>query len=214
MARPSEPLLAWLRKTLDEKGVNTAKVAETSGLTRARVRKILTGGEPMLVDELLAITRALELTPAELAAAGELPAEPAPALRIAADEPEPEGPKVDPWGNQPEQLIRIAFALGCDFFLLVDGAQLEGSKLPQSVINQYRGRDLPIKLDAAYHKYNNPRYDDLCVTLALSFDAVYDCRFPWSAIKQVVFFPVAPEPEPPGDEPAPPSGGPKLRLVT
>ncbi|MBA2321954.1 MAG: helix-turn-helix transcriptional regulator [Deltaproteobacteria bacterium] len=211
MARPSDPLLDWLRKKLDEKGMNTARIAEVAGLPRARVRKLLVGAEPMLVDELLAITKALELTPTELAAAGEISDPEPPGLRVAHEEEEPEGPRVDAWGNQPRQLFEVAFALGCDFFFLLDGAQLEGTKLPASVIAQYRGRDLPIKLDAKYHAYNDPKYDDASITLSLSFDALYTCRFPWSAIKQVIFFPVAPEPDEPDEPDAP---GPQLRLVT
>jgi hypothetical protein len=217
MARPSDPLLAWIRQKLGEKGLNTAKVAETAGIGRAHLRKLLTGAEPMLVDELLSITRALELSPAELAAAGDIPdAEPPTVLRVARED-EQMLPLVDAWGNQPEQLFKVAFSLGCDFLFLVDGAQLPGSGVPPAVLAQYRGRDLPIKLDAAYHKYNAPRYDPAGVTVSLSFDALYECRFPWSAIKQVVFFPVAPEPEPePASEPAPvppTRGGPKLRLI-
>ncbi len=212
MPRPSEPLLAWLRKKFEEKHLNTAKVAAAAGLDRAHLRRVLTGAEPMLVDELLAITRSLELTPAELMAAGEIPdPEPTPLLRVAGAE-EPAHPQVDPWGNQPEQLFRIAFSLGCDFLFLVDGAQLGESKVPASVLAQYRGRDLPVKLDAAYHKYNAPRYDPVGISLSLSFDAVYDCRFPWSSVKQVVFFPFLPESEP-APQAGPTGGGPKLRLL-
>ena len=79
---------------------------------------------------------------------------------------------------------------------------------------------MPIKLDAAYHKYNQPLYDATAITLTLSFDALYECRFPWSAIKQVIFYPLYEAPEdseednpPAPDEPSP-SGGSHLRLVT
>lgn len=213
MARPSDPLLAWLRNKLDEKGMKTATLAEATSLPRARLRKVLTGSDAMLVDELLAITRALELSPAELASAGELPESAPPTLRVAEADDGDESPRVDPWGNQPRQLFEIAFALGCDFFFVVDGTQLEGSKLPASVLTQYRGKDVPIKLDAAYHKHNNPRYEEAGIRLALSFDALYECHFPWSAIKQVIFFPLAPEPDEPADTP-PAQSGPLLRLVT
>jgi transcriptional regulator with XRE-family HTH domain len=217
MPRPSDPLLAWLRTHLERKRLNTARLAESAGIERARLRKILAGTEPMLVDELLGISRALDLSPSDLAGADipeVIPGAEARPLRVAEDD-EDVGPKVDPWGNQPEQLFRIAFGLGCDFFFLSEAAQLEKSGIPESVLTQYRGRDLPVKLDAAYHQYNQPRYDPVAVTLTLSFDALYDCRFPWSAIKQVIFYPVPPEPEPTEEiEEEKPKGAPHLRLVT
>ncbi len=227
MSRPSDPLLAWLRKHLDRKGWNTARVAEAAGLDRGRVRKLLAGSEPMLVDELLAISRSLELSPADMAGLDmpEIPDGPvavhgaeALSLHLAEDDAEDPGPRVDPWGNQPEQLVRVAFMLGCDFFLLLDASQLQGSGVPQSVLTQYRGKDLPIKLDAAYHPYNTPQYDPLGLSIRLSFDALYECRFPWSAFKQVIFFPVPPDPsdELASDESSdiPVAGAPHLRLVT
>jgi hypothetical protein len=67
-----------------------------------------------------------------------------------------------------------------------------------------------------YHAYNEPRYHEHGITLTLSFDALYDCTFPWSAIKQFIFFPVSPDaqqPKPDSDEDKSPSG-PHLRLVT
>lgn len=218
MARPSDPLLAWLRKHLDRKGWNTARVAEEAGLDRARVRKVLAGHEPMLVDELLAISRSLELTPADMAGV-DLP-EPVPGaeavqLHVADEGLDDTLPRVDPWGNQPEQLVRVAFLLGCDFLVAFDTTQLDGSGVPEATLVSYRGKskDLAIKFDAAFHKYNQPRYDPLGLTVQLSFDAVYTCRFPWTAFRQVIFFPVASEPT---DEPEelPTPGVPHLRLVT
>jgi transcriptional regulator with XRE-family HTH domain len=230
MTRPSAPLLEWLRDMLKQKGLNTAHLADASGLPRARVRKILSGAEDMTVDELMMLSDALQLDPSDLSAAtvAQLPS--ADAIHDAADAgpltpvhggedaaTEPELPAVDPWGNQPEQLFKIAFALGCDFFFLADTAALEDSGVPAAVVDQYRGRELPIKLDAAYHKYNDPQYLDDAIQLTLSFDKLYDCTFKWSAIRQLVLFPVAPEGTADEEEPEPdpPSGGPPhLRLVT
>lgn len=223
VARPSDPLLAWLRKHLDRKGWNTARIAEAAGLERGRVRKLLAGAEPMLVDELLAISRSLELSPADMAGLDipepdtlphVVPGAEAVPLHLAEENAEEPGPRVDPWGNQPEQLVRVAFMLGCDFFLLLDPAQLDGSGVPPAVLGQYRGKDLPIKLDAAYHRYNQPKYDPHGLTIRLSFDALYECRFPWSAFKQVIFFPVPPEPSDDDLEEIPVAGAPHLRLVT
>lgn len=218
MARPSDPLLALLRRLLDERGMNTARLAEQTQITRPRARKILAGTEPMLVDELLRIGEALKLSPADLGlAAGTIPVgEPEGDHSAAAagladanhddalDFPEASldrksEPTVDPWGNQPEQLFRIAFGLGCDFFFLVDTQQIEDSGVPKHVLTSYAGRELPIRLDAAYHAYNEPRYSENSVTLTLSFDALYECTFPWGAIKQFVLFPATPD-EPPAEE--------------
>jgi hypothetical protein len=72
-----------------------------------------------------------------------------------------------------------------------------------------KGRDLPIKLDAAYHRYHQPAYDEHGVSLTLSFDRLYRCTFPWPAIEQVVFKLVPPEPVAPPE----PKKRPGLRLV-
>ena len=197
MGRPSAPLLSWLRDMLKQKGLNTAHVADASGIPRARIRRILDGTEDMTVDELMLLSDSLQLDPADLSSQAIAQAE------AKADAPviEPEDTLgVDPWGNQPEQLFRIAFGLGCDFFFLADTTQLEGSGVPETVLKQYNGRELPIKLDAAYHKYNDPKYGPDGITLTLSFDQLYDCTFRWPAIKQFVLFPLAPEPPSDTDE--------------
>ena len=217
MPRPSEPMLAWLRKLVEGRGLNTAQVATKVGLPRARVRKILVGAEPMLVDELVQISNALEIKPADMGMPGQL--EESPELTVAPDPdalPAATTPAVDPWGNHPEQLFRVGFALGCDFFFLAKADELTGCGVPAHVLAQYRGGEMPIRLDAQYHSHNAPTYDDTAVTIQLSFDTVYACRFPWTAIRQVIFFPAMPDPvtlDPPSeDEPTPPK--PHLRLVT
>jgi len=218
---PSEPLLTWLRDLIKRKGLNTAAVAERAHLPRSRVRKLLAGSEPMLVDELMQLSSALEIDPSDMGLAeapgestGQEPAPtPAPAVAEAADTP-----IVDAFGNHPEQLFRVAFGLGVDFFFLSEAQQLEDSGVPGSVLSQYEGREIPIKLDAAYHSYNNPRYTDHGITLTLSFDQLYECTFPWSAVKQFILFPatpdVPPDPEPEGEDSTEEKGVPHLRLVT
>jgi hypothetical protein len=124
---------------------------------------------------------------------------------------------LDPYGNHPEQLFRAAFALGIDFMFVVATDNLEDSGVPKSTLEQYSGRELPIKLDAAFHVHNNPSYNDVGVSLTLSFDALYTCSFPWSVFRQFIFFPVIPdaiEEEEEEEAPDPNSGRPKLRLVT
>jgi len=208
MSRPSAPLLSWLRNMLKEKGLNTARVAESTGLPRARLRKVLAGTADMTVDELMLLSEALELDPTDLSSAA--------LAEVATAEPQAESeaeefPRVDPWGNQPEQLFKIAFALGCDFFFLIDAAQLADSGVPDSVAQQYAGRELPIRLDAAYHEYNDPKYSDEGIALTLSFDKLYDCHFPWSSVRQFVMFPITTELTAETEEPP---SGPHLRLVT
>lgn len=217
-SRPSDQLLTWLRELIQKKGLNTAALAERAGLPRARVRKLLAGAEPMLVDELMQLSGALDIKPGDMGLAQ---------LDDVADDavegPEPlEAPaaevKVDPFGNHPEQMFRVAFGLGVDFFFLCDVAQLEGSGVPEPVLQQYANGELPIKLDAAYHSYNAPRFGEHGITLTLSFDQLYECSFPWSAIRQFILFPAEPvQPETPDEAPEPTEptkGAPFLRLVT
>jgi len=222
MSRPSDPLLAWLRELLQKRGINSAQLAAESQIPRARARRVLSGAEPMLLDEFLAITQSLQLTPDDLAGVADLPVAPeppalgdeAPRLRpVAAPADEPEGVTMDPWGNHPRQLVEAGFALGCDFGLILDAAQLADSGVPRSVLERHRAGLMRIQLDAAYHRYNEPRYDDDGLTVTLSFDALYVCTFPWSSIRQIVFSPVPPE-APASDEPGPDDGRPRLRLVT
>lgn len=204
MSRPSEPLLKILRDLVGKRGLNNAAVAAAAGLDRGRLRKVLAGTEAMTVDELLAIGQVLEVAPEEL---GVGPV----GLDLPAEEPPPAaaGP-YDPWANQPEQIFRMAFGLGCDFMFLAKTPLLDGSGIPGDVLARYGDKDLPIRLDAMYHQYNDPRYETDGVTLTLSFDKLYDCHFPWAAVHQIILFPV--QPEPPEEKPKP--SAPKLRLVT
>ncbi|MCO4744980.1 MAG: helix-turn-helix domain-containing protein [Proteobacteria bacterium] len=212
----SAALLEWLRKTVADRGFAVGSLAKKSGVDRRRLRRILGGSEEMTVDELLALTEALELTPAELGLAEGTMVDAPAALDI--EPKQREGVEVDPWGNHVQQLFEVAFGLGCDFFFLARTAELTDSGLPAAVLAQYEGRDLPIRLDAGYHKYNKPRYEAHTVTLTLSFDALYEVTIPWSAIHQVSFFPAEQEPRDDDSEetPEPPTPGtrPTLRLVT
>jgi hypothetical protein len=176
----------------------------------------------MTLDEFMQVTRALDVKPSDLGLDGV--SEDAP---VQDDEPaSPDalvaGPGVipvhlEPLGNHPRQLFEVGFALGCDFLFLARADALSGSGVPASVLDAYAGRDLPIKLDAAYHVHNKPTYEEGGISLVLSFDALYTCRFPWSAIRQIVFFPAPPlessSEEEEDEPPEPPPGPPRLRLV-
>lgn len=220
--RPSAPLLKMLREWIQKKRLNTAAAAQAMGVDRARARRVLSGSEAMTVDELLALGTLLELSPEDLALTTSAP--PAPkktamprVVSMQGAVKEDDFDTLDPYGNHPEQLFRAAFALGVDFMFVVATAGLEDSGVPKSTLDQYSGRELPIKLDAAFHVHNNPSYNDVGVSLTLSFDALYTCSFPWSAFRQFIFFPVIPDPieeEEEVDVPDPDDGRPKLRLVT
>lgn len=208
MPRTSDPVLSWLRTLIEKRGLNTAEVANKAKLPRARLRKILTGSEPMLVDELLQLSTALDISPTDMG----LPEGTPDALPETDAEALPQVPqpvKVDAWGNHPHQLFQIAFGLGCDFYFAAEVAQLADSGVPAKVLDQFRNGNVGIKLDALHHHDNAPQYDDDGITLTLSFDRIYVCRFPWASIQQVTFFPMRPEP-PVQEEPKKPH----LRLVT
>ena len=217
MARPSDPLLEWLRKLAKERDLNTGALATRTEIPRARLRKVLIGREPMLVDELLQISQALEVTPTDLGlpgAAQEEEAEQGPELAVVPDAPEANPlAGLNPWGNQPHQLFQVGVALGCDFMILADASKLGGTGVPEYIQERYKGRELPVRLDAAYHQHINPRYERDHVCLSLGFDALYECRIPWEAIQRIMFFPAtweSPEEEAPPPEP---KKAPFLRLV-
>jgi transcriptional regulator with XRE-family HTH domain len=215
MSNRSDPVLTWLRGLLKQRGLNTAELARRTEMPKPRLRKILAGQEAMLVEELMLISTALELTPADMGLPGgdtlpETLPDPTEPLEDEEDEA-----RLDPYGNHVEQLFRAGFALGCDFMFVSAVDALEGSGVPESVLAHHRGRnELPIRLDAAYHQYNQPRYTEEGVTVTLSFDGLYECSFPWSAIDRVIFYP---EPwDAGGDDVSDaetPSPGPHLRLV-
>ena len=213
MARPSEPLLVWLRKMLKTKGLNTAHVADACKLPRGRVRKILSGAEAMTVDELMMISDGLQLDPTDITSPALLESLPTSTPEDTGSEQELEA-LIDPWGNQPEQLFRVGFALGCDFLFLAKTTEIMESGVPKHVLKSYAGREFPVKLEAAYHKYNEPKYSPEGITLTLSFDQLYECTFPWTSLKQFVLYPLDTPPQEPQDEPEPKKGPPMLRLVT
>lgn len=210
MTRPSDPLLKWLRAQLDSRGMNTASLATKLGMPRADVRRVLTGAEPMTVDDLLRISEAVGLTAEDMGLAGPAAAEEA---LDAAEEAE-DGAH---WGNQPEALFRLGFDLGIDFTFFVDVSALTDWGGPEDVLDGFVGKEMPIRLDAAYHEFMDPIFEERGVKLTLSFDKLYRCTFPWVSIARVLFVPfppALPEEEEAPPEPDPDKGPPRLRLVT
>ena len=213
MSETSETLLTWLRDLLANRQLNTATVAQRALIPRPRLRKILGGREPMTVNELLQICRALDITPNDMG----LPNPDDLGVPKPAPKPAPATLKIDqlnPFGNHPQQLLKVAFALGCDFLFLANTEELENSGVPASVLEKHAGRNLGIRLDAAYHEFNEPRYEEEGVELTLSFDSLQKCWFPWSSIVQVVFYPEPFDATPPDSDEEDPAGAPShLRLV-
>ncbi len=203
MSRPSEPLLRWLRERVAQEGHTTASLAEALQRSRGDVRRLLTGEEPLLVDDLVRLGDLLHLDAASLG----LPAahEPSPTEELLDGKPE-----AAIWRNQPKALVQVAFDLGIDVLFVVNADALRGTwEGPDSVLDAHEGDGLPIRLDAAYHRFMDPVLDDDALRVTLSFDTLYRCVLPWSAFGRVVFFPLAPEAPAP-----PPSVRPTLRLVT
>jgi hypothetical protein len=212
VSKPSGPILAWLRTQLKAKGLNVAALANKTNSKRKDVRKVLEGREPLTVDQLMTWTQALELSLEELVA---VPI-PDPDAEAPAPRPADEDDSrfvVDPFGMQAEQALRFAFAAGTDFSFVCDTAQLADSGVPESVLSRFP-QHLLIQLDSAYHAHNNPRYDERGVSLTLSFDTLYECSFPWSALVEVRLRLEAPDALPPEEKDEEPAGRPTLRLVT
>ncbi|MFT5684582.1 MAG: hypothetical protein ACI8RZ_005523 [Myxococcota bacterium] len=193
--RPSAPLLKLILDAARKKGWNTATLANAAGLERSRLKVVLSGREPLTVDELILLSNAMELAPADLVGL-EVPEErPALAQVITPAHSAP-----DPFGNHSEQALKLGFALGCDIFLTMTTDMLGESGVPISVIKRF-APNLPIRLESAYHRHNDPQYFPNGVQLRLSFDGVYTCMFPWGAVQQVTFYPAPPpEPEPDSDD--------------
>lgn len=222
--RPSEPLLALLRSVARDKGLNTAALARAIEVDRAHLKHVLAGREPLTVDELIGLAQVLELGPEQLGtvpvpaadtdpeAAEPDPQEAPPSLGVLPDRgtdaaADPIGAAADPYGNHAAQALRLGLALGCDLHLVLETDQVRDSGVPPQVLQQFKER-LPIRLDAAFHRHHDVRFLPDMVRMTLSFDALYTCHFPWSAILQVTVFPLPPEePEPEEDEPENDDGG-------
>lgn len=228
-SRPSEPLLHLLRTVAQKKGLNTAALARAAGIERARLKHVLSGGEPLTVDELLQLAEVLELNATDLAGLPNAPEDApssGPALVSArrgnaalatVDDFGPDMPELDPFGNHAEQILKLGFGLGIDIYMLLDAKELRSSGVPDATLKQYPDQ-LPLRLDAAYHRHHDPRFLVDGIALKLSFDALYDCELPWTAFRQVTLFPLPPDPpdeeppEPPTDEPRVVKRG-HLRLI-
>ena len=227
MSRPSEPLLQLFRSLAKKRGLNTAAMAQAANMERGRLKRVLSGGAAMTVDELIQLANGLEIDAQTLAGMGaalplentaETPPEedaPTPSLEVETEPSDALTAHVNPYGNHSEQLMRIAFELGCDIFCHLETSKIEDSGIPAAVRSRFP-EFLPLRLEAAYHQHNHPVFLPHGLQLHLSFDALYTCTLPWGAFQQITLFPLPWEPD--DDAPIPdsetnPSPIPHLRLV-
>ncbi len=205
----NDQLLAAIREAMVGHGLNSAAVAKRIGQERKQVRRALGGQEEMSLSMFLQLTEALGIEPSSLpwGSATLPPAEEERSLSKASEDLQ-----LDPYGIQGEQAFRLGFSLGIDFMFVAETGQLAKSGIPQKVLEGWP-EEIVLKLDAAYHRHNEPRFTPEGVGLKLSFDDLYDCFLPWSAIGKVVFHLETPEPATDGDEPDQNGTGPRLRLV-
>jgi antitoxin component HigA of HigAB toxin-antitoxin module len=230
--RPSEPLLQLLRDVSRKKGFNTAALAKAAGIERTRLKHVLAGSQPLTVDELVMLSQALDIAPADMAGLpAELPEAPedtgleaVPSRRGGAalatmDDDGPPSIEPNPYGNHAEQILQLGFGIGCDIHMVLDATQLVGSGVPTATLDRFKER-LPLHLEAAYHRHHDPQFLPDGIQVTLSFDSLYTCVLPWAAFQQVTLFPLAPEPpeelEPKPEPEAEPDDAPRrghLRLV-
>ena len=198
--RPSAPLLRMLREAADQRGMNTAALAKAAGVGRSELKLVLAGQSPLTVDLFITLSEALSLGPSEFTdLANKEPQEPAPSpLQAVGHKDSAPLPDVDPLGNHADQALRLGFKLGCDMVFMLRVSELTDSGIPDSVRDQFSDH-LPIRLDAAFHKHNDPRFLPDALIIQLSFDAVYECTIPWPAFVQVTILPLTP----PSEQPTP-----------
>ena len=195
-----------IQQGMNKKNFNTAALANSIGMERKELKRVLSGQRDITMREFISISTALELDASMIeeyqAPQQEENIEP---FSLSNEAPAQEEWTPDPLENHTRQLVALGFALGCNMLLLCNVEHLKNANIPQDVIAQFHPQ-LPIQLDAAYHPYNKPQYYDEGLELKLSFDALYTCFLPWNSINQVIFRPEIEETEQP---PEPPS----LRLV-
>ena len=218
---PSQFLMEMLRVASDSVGMSSAELANATGIDEERLEAIMEGREPITVDEFMLLALELELGLDELG----LPMVPAP---LDSDElslgdilaPGDSGDLAageeiavvaDPGANQVAQVMQLGFALGCDIFFIAETEKLSESGLPEEVLLKF-SEQMPIRLDAAFHRHMAPKYSEEGLTLLLSFGSLYTCCIPWDAFTQVTLYPMAPQINAPPEEAPKPSRA-HLRLV-
>jgi len=209
--RPSAPLLRLLREATDARNLNTAALAKTAGVDRSELKQVLAGQMPLTVDMFIVLAQALELGATDFTelAAKTVTTQERPSLTPVAHREQAELPPADPLGNHASQTLRLGFALGCDIVFMLRTSALEESGIPSHIQEKF-AEHLPIRLDAAFHGHNDPRFLPDCLHIKLSFDAIYECTLPWHSFIQITLIPLSSTS--PAPEPDKPSGA-HLRLV-
>ncbi len=208
---PSAPLIRMLREAAEARGLNTAALAKAAGVDRSELKQILAGLVPLSVDLFIKIAETLELGATDFTALTTRPPEDTAEAQLSpiGHQEQAELPPIDPLGNHADQMLRLGFALGCDIVFMLRTSDLEESGIPSSVTEKFP-EHLPVRLDAAFHQHNDPRFLPDHLVLKLSFDTVYECTLPWRAFLQITMIPLPPG-VPPADKPDAP--GPHPRLV-
>lgn len=238
-ARPSEPLLVFLRDAIRRKGLSTVVLAEKLGRNRSELKRALSGSEPMTLDDLVVLSQALELTAAELGIGGASPPAEMPEVvplrggvraadeedssvvrpfGVAEDDEVEDTPPVDdvagpdPLGNLAKQTLQFGYALGVDIFVVFDAKQLGESGVPVPVLKRFP-EQFPVKFEARVHRLQRPVFGEDAFEVLLSFDRLYPCVFPWTAFRQVTFTLPEEAPEPAPTPKPDPATRPTLRVV-
>ena len=82
-------------------------------------------------------------------------------------------------------IVSAAVLGGYDFLVVLGGDRELRLKmgLPRSVADR---EPLLLTFPAEWHGYSKPTADTAGMSCVLSFDALYECRFPWSCVVQLV----------------------------
>lgn len=211
---PSSQMLKILQQAIKQRKENTASLAEKTGIPRKSLKRILSGQEDLTVDAMIILGEALRIDATLLQQLGiDEPAQlETPKIKVATQNDFDWRP--NPYGNHHEQLIRMGFELGIDFWLIFDSTLLKNSGVPKHVLAQFNPR-LQIKLEAKFHPYNEPQFESGGLGLRLSFDALYSCLFPWNSIIKIIFEPqtFVPDDEPEAEKETEDKPKPFLRVV-
>jgi len=223
MQSPSQYILEGLLAILKEKQLTTSALAKQVGKSKREVKSILSGQSPLTVDDLSAITQALDISDSDLQRFMNVPVSIQEnhqsdvedeqdsmgfGITDASDDEPDEDWTPNPVGVHSMQALKLGFALGCNLFFIANTKHLDSSGIPEAVLKQY-GEKLPIRLDADYFHHYKPEYFEDGLEIRLSFDAVYTCFFPWHVFEQVTFF--VDDEEVPSNDPV--IKGPTLRII-
>ena len=215
MSSPSQAILEGILSLLKERNLTTSALAQSCGIPKRELKRILSGKSPLTVDQLSQIGSALQIEDQDLQHfLGVKPKidtesfESDAVIQTVEDEEEDWTP--NSIGNHALQIFRTGFALGCDMFFVARSELLINCGIPETILKQYGDR-LPIRLDSQFFLHYRPKYFDDGLEIRLSFDAVYTCFFPWHAFEQITFYVDEDEPSEESEEEVSPNS--HLKIV-